>query len=149
MLLRFELENRAYFAESISDGGDDFFEKFAERHLELLAEQEAGDCAYYVFVGDDETVAGRFNLYNLIDGTASVGYRVGRQFSGSGVATSGLIELCPIAHREHALRTLIAMVSDDNIASQKVLVKAGFVAMETAVVAGRQGVRYELNLESL
>jgi ribosomal-protein-alanine N-acetyltransferase len=102
-----------------------------------------------VFVGDDGTVAGRFNLYDLIDGAATVGYRVGRQFSGSGVATSGLIKLCHIARREHALRTLSAATSDDNIASQKVLVKAGFVAMEAAVVAGRRGVRFELNLESL
>jgi ribosomal-protein-alanine N-acetyltransferase len=35
MLLQFELENRTYFAESISDRGDDYFERFAERHVEL------------------------------------------------------------------------------------------------------------------
>jgi ribosomal-protein-alanine N-acetyltransferase len=146
-LLRFELENRAYFAESISDRGDDFFEKFAERHRELLAEQEAGACAFYLLVAEDEQVVGRFNLYDLVDGTANVGYRVGQTFSGSGVATSGLIELCHIARHEHALRALSATTSDENIASQKVLLKAGFVAIEAAVVAGRQGVRYELSLE--
>lgn len=149
MVLQFELENRTYFAEAISDRGDDFFEKFDERHLELLAEQEAGVCAYYVLVGDDGTVAGRFNLYDLIDGTAEVGYRVGQRVSGCGVATSGLSELCQIAREKHALRTLRATTSDDNVASQRVLGKAGFVAIETTVVAGRRGMRYELNLESL
>jgi ribosomal-protein-alanine N-acetyltransferase len=137
-----------YFAESISDRGDDFFEKFAERHRELLAEQEAGVCAYYVLVDDDGTIVGRFNLYDLMDGTAKVGYRVGRQFSGSGVATFGLRELCGIAREKHALRTLNATTSDDNVASQRVLMKAGFVVIGMAVVAGRRGMRYELNLKS-
>jgi len=148
MLLQFELENRAYFAETISDRGDDFFENFDERHLELLAEQESGVCAFYVLVGDDETVAGRFNLYDLVDGTANVGYRVGQRVSGCGVATSGLRKLFQIARAQHALRTLRATTSDDNAASQRVLVKAGFVAIETAVVAGGRGMRYELHLES-
>jgi ribosomal-protein-alanine N-acetyltransferase len=53
-----------------------------------------------------------------------------------------------VANREHALRTLSATVSDYNVASQKVLVKAGFVPIETAEVAGRTGMRYELTLES-
>jgi ribosomal-protein-alanine N-acetyltransferase len=148
-VLQFELENRAYFAESINDRGDDFFKKYAERHHELLAEQEAGACAFYLLVTDDEKIAGRFNLYDLFDGTANVGYRVGRQFSGSGVATSGVIELCHIARKEHALRTLSATTSNENIASQKVLLKSGFVAIESAVVAGKPGVRYELSLEGL
>ena len=146
-MLQFELENRTYFAETISDRGDDFFERFDERHLELLAEQEAGSCVYYVLVDENGNVEGRFNLYDLSDGIANVGYRVGQRVSGRGVATSGLSELCQIAREGHALRTLRATASDDNVASQRVLVKAGFVAIETAVVAERRGMRYELNLE--
>ena len=38
-LLAFERENRAYFAASIPDRGDDYFATFAERHRELLAWQ--------------------------------------------------------------------------------------------------------------
>lgn len=147
-LLQFELENRIYFAETISDRGDDYFEKFHERHLELLAEQETGAFAYYVLIDDDETVAGRFNLYTLIAGTASVGYRVSQRVSGHGVATLGLVELCTIAREKHALGTLSATTSDENVASQRVLVKAGFVPMETTVVAGKRGSRFELQLGS-
>jgi len=35
--LAFERENRAYFAQSISDRGDMFFERFSEQHRELMA----------------------------------------------------------------------------------------------------------------
>jgi ribosomal-protein-alanine N-acetyltransferase len=147
LVLQFERDNRAYFARSISDRGDDFFEQFAARHRELMAEQEAGLSAYYLLLDDDEMITGRFNLYEVVDGAANVGYRVGERFSGSGVATFGVIELCRIAQREHSLRTLSASVSDENVASQRVLVKAGFVPIETTVVAGRPGMRYEINLE--
>src|ERR1035441_1849431 len=63
-VLAFELANRAYFAASISDRGDDFFAQFTDRHSALLAEQEAGTCAFYVLVADDSSVLGRFNLYD-------------------------------------------------------------------------------------
>ena len=32
-VLEFELANRAYFAASISDRGDEFYEHFTERHM--------------------------------------------------------------------------------------------------------------------
>lgn len=38
-ILAFELENRGYFAEWISDRGDEYFQQFNERHNELLADQ--------------------------------------------------------------------------------------------------------------
>lgn len=41
-LLAFERENRAYFAASVLDRGEDYFARFDERHRALLAEQEAG-----------------------------------------------------------------------------------------------------------
>ena len=75
-VLAFELANRAYFATFISDRGDEFFDQFTERYNGLLAEQEAGICIFHVLVGEDGTVLGRFNLYDLKDGTAELGYRV-------------------------------------------------------------------------
>jgi ribosomal-protein-alanine N-acetyltransferase len=41
-LLAFERENRAYFAASIPDRGDEYFAQFDQRHSDLLAEQDAG-----------------------------------------------------------------------------------------------------------
>src|SRR5215471_17653419 len=48
-LLVFELENRAYFAESISDRGEEFYDSFTEQLGSMLAEQAAGTSAFYVF----------------------------------------------------------------------------------------------------
>lgn len=145
-ILVFEQTNRAYFADYISDRGDDFYEQFSERHSALLAEQETGACVFHVLVDDDGKVVGRFNLYDLVDGTADVGYRVGQGVAGRGVATSALQDLCRIAREQYGLRTLRAATSNDNVASARVLAKVGFLATGPAKVGGRQGSRYELDL---
>jgi len=111
-----------------------------------LADQQAGVCAYYVLVADEGKVVGRFNLYDLVNGTAEVGYRVAERVAGRGVATSALQDLCRIAGEQYGLQTLRAATSSDNVASQRMLTKVGFVATGPAEVGGRQGSRYELEL---
>ena len=141
-VLAFELENRAYFAASVSDRGDDFFEQYTDRHSAVLAEQEAGIRAFYVLVAEDGSVLGRFNLVFAEDGTAELGYRVAQHAAGRGVATAAVQELCRLAAARHELHTLRAGTSRDNAASQKVLVKAGFVPdgpADPAHIGGKQG----------
>ena len=148
-VLAFELANRAYFAASISDRGDEFYAEFADRHRALLADQEAGRCACYVLVADDGPVLGRFNLYDIGDGTADLGYRVAQQVAGRGVATRSVRELCRIAAARHGLRTLRAATSHGNAASQKVLAKAGFVPVgpaDPASLGGKSGTWYQRDL---
>ncbi|MET9524470.1 GNAT family N-acetyltransferase [Streptomyces coeruleorubidus] len=149
-VLAFELANRTYFAASISDRGDDFFDQFTDRYNASLAEQEAGVCAFYVLVAEDGSVLGRFNLYDLEDGTARLGYRVAEQVAGRGVATATVRELCRIATARHGLRTLRAATSHDNVASQKVLARAGFVPVGPATPAdlgGKSGTWYQRDLQ--
>ena len=148
-ILDFELANRAYFAESISDRGDDFYEHFAERYRALLAEQESGLSIGHVLVDEHGTVVGRFNLYELVDGTAEVGYRIAQRVAGRGVATSGLRRMCRLARDEYGLRMLRAATSNENAASRRVLTKAGFVGVGPVEIGGRPGARYELALASL
>jgi ribosomal-protein-alanine N-acetyltransferase len=148
-VLTFELVNRAYFAASISDRGDEFFDQFTDRHNALLAEQEAGIGAYYVLVADDGSVLGRFNLFGLEDGTAVLGYRVAQHVAGRGVATATVRELCRLAAARHGLRTLRAATSRENVASQKVLAKAGFVPAgpaDPADIGGKTGTWYQRDL---
>jgi ribosomal-protein-alanine N-acetyltransferase len=148
-VLAFELANRAYFAASISDRGDDFFEHYADRHSALLAEQEAGTGAFYVLVAEDGSVLGRFNLLLAGDGTAELGYRVAQHAAGRGVATAAVQELCRLAAARHGLRTLRAATSRDNAASKKVLAKAGFVPAgpaDPAHIGGKQGTWYQRDL---
>ena len=107
-VLAFESANRAYFASSISDRGDGYFETFAERHRALLAEQDAG----------------------------------AQQVTGRGVATAAVRDLCLLASTEHGVRTFRAAASHENVASQRVLLKAGFVEVgpaEPSDIGGKQG----------
>ncbi len=148
-VLAFELANRAYFAAFISDRGDEFFGQFAERHSALLAEQEAGLGAYHVLVAEDGSVLGRFNLIFAGDGTAELGYRVAQDVAGRGVATATVRELCQLAAARYGLRTLRAATSRENVASQKVLSKAGFVPAgpaDPAHLGGKSGTWYQLDL---
>jgi ribosomal-protein-alanine N-acetyltransferase len=147
-VLAFELANRGYFADFISDRGDDFFEQFTERHQAMLAEQEAGHCAYYVLADEDGSVVGRFNLYDIKGGTAVLGYRVAQHVAGRGVATAAVRELCQLAPARHGLRTLKAATTRDNVASQKVLTKAGFVPAGPGEIAGKPGIWYRRDLTS-
>jgi ribosomal-protein-alanine N-acetyltransferase len=148
-VLAFELANRAYFAGFISDRGDEFYDDFTDRHRALLAEQGAGFGAFYVLVAEDGSVLGRFNLYYLKDGTAELGYRVAEHVAGRGVATAAVRELCTLAAARHGLRTLRAATSHANVASQKVLAKAGFVPVcpaDPADLGGKPGTWYQLDL---
>ena len=148
-VLAFELANRAYFAASVSDRGEEFFDQFTDRHSALLAEQEAGIGAFYVLVAEDGSVLGRFNLYRFQDGTAELGYRVAQHVAGRGVATATVLELCRLAAARHGLRTLRAATSRDNAASRKVLTKAGFVPVgpaDPADLGGKPGTWYQRDL---
>jgi ribosomal-protein-alanine N-acetyltransferase len=151
-VLAFELANRAYFAASISDRGDEYFERFTERHSVLLAQQDAGIGAFHVLVAEDGSVLGRFNLIFTEDGTAELGYRVAERAAGQGVATATVRELCRLAAAEYGLHTLKAATSRENAASQKVLARAGFIPVgpaDPADIGGKQGTWYQRDLVQL
>ena len=148
-VLAFELANRAYFAAHISDRGDEYFDRFADKHRAMLAEQKAGLGAYYVLVADDGSVLGRFNLFFTGNGTANLGYRVAQAAAGHGVATATAKELIVLATTRYGLRTLRAATSTQNAASQKVLAKVGFVPAgpaDPSEIGGQQGSWYQLDL---
>ena len=148
-VLAFELANRAYFAGSISDRGDEYFDRFAEQHQAMLAEQKAGLGAYHVLVAEDGSVLGRFNLRFTEAGVAELGYRVAENAAGQGVATATVRDLSNLAATRYGLRTLRAAVSDANAASRKVLTKAGFIPTgpaDPAHIGGKPGTWYQLDL---
>lgn len=148
-VLAFEVENRGYFRSFISDRGDDYFEHFSDVHGRRLLEQEAGEGAYYVLVADDDSVLGRFNLIIHDGGVAELGYRVAARAAGRGVATAAVRDVCQLAAERHGLRRLRAATAHDNEASQRVLLKAGFVPVGPADpndVGGNPGTWHELDL---
>ncbi|MFI0813102.1 GNAT family N-acetyltransferase [Streptomyces echinatus] len=151
-VLAFELANRTYFAASVPDRGEEFFDRFTDRFNALLAEQKAGVCAFYVLVADDGSILGRFNLVDIEHRTAQLGYRVAQQVTGRGVATATVRELCRLAADRHGLRTVRAATTHDNAASHRVLTKAGFVPIgpaDPADLGGKRGTWYQCDLAFL
>ena len=133
-LLQFELENRRYFAASVSDRGDDYFSNFQTIMADKIEEQKRGDCQYYLARNSSGDIIGRVNLRgigmqaNLR--TASLGYRIGEIFCGKGYATLAVSLVCEKAKCELNIHQLKAMVSVQNVGSQRVLEKSGFMVID-------------------
>ena len=75
--------------------------------------------------------------------------RVAQHVAGRGVATATVRELCRLAAARHGLHTLRAATSSANVASQKVLTKAGFVPVgpaDPAHLGGKPGTWYQRDL---
>jgi ribosomal-protein-alanine N-acetyltransferase len=92
---------------------------------------------------------GRFNLVFAGDGVAVLGYRVAKNVAGRGVATAAVRDLCQVAAEHHGVHTVRAATSRANVASQRVLLKAGFVPVGPAGpgdVGGKSGTWYQRRL---
>ncbi|MGW1625011.1 GNAT family N-acetyltransferase [Streptomyces sp. NPDC002172] len=147
-LLAFELENRAYFAASIPDRGDEYFARFGERHQALLAEQEAGTCYFHVLVDAAGEVLGRVNLVDVANGGADLGYRIAERVTGRGLATWGVREVCRRAAGTYGLTTLRAAAAVRNTASRAVLARTGFTVTGESVLSGRPALTYLRTLDA-
>ncbi|MER7536079.1 GNAT family N-acetyltransferase [Streptomyces sp. NPDC097704] len=149
-LLAFERENREYFAASVPDRGDAYFADFAGVHRARLDEQETGTIHFHVLVGEGGEILGRFNLVDVADGSAELGYRVAERAAGRGVATAGVREVCRLAREEYGLSRLTAVTTLDNAGSRAVLGRVGFGAVGSVVLGdGEPGTAYELDLGEL
>lgn len=89
-VLAFELASRTNFAAFVSDRGDAFFDEFQRAVRRTTCREGDRRDAHYVLLDDDGSVLGRFNIYDIKDGTADVGYRVAKRVAGRGVATAGV-----------------------------------------------------------
>uniref|UniRef100_A0AAU2UXH3 GNAT family N-acetyltransferase n=1 Tax=Streptomyces sp. NBC_00003 TaxID=2903608 RepID=A0AAU2UXH3_9ACTN len=145
-LLEFERENRAYFAASIPDRGDDYFVHFDARHQALLAEQDAGTCFFHLVVDDDGAVLGRVNLVDAAEGSAELGYRIAERAAGKGLATASVREACALALTEYGLTTLTAVTTLDNTGSRTVLARTGFTPTTEIRLDDRPGLRFVRDL---
>ncbi|MEU1468916.1 GNAT family N-acetyltransferase [Streptomyces sp. NPDC005761] len=142
-LLTFEQENRAFFAASVPDRGDDYFTHFDTHLAERLAEQATGACHFHVLVAADGEVLGRFNLVDVADGSAELGFRLAEKATGRGLATATVRELFTLCTTTYALTELRAAAAATNTASRAVLTRTGFVPTgEEPVLGGERGVGY-------
>ncbi|MFJ4911944.1 GNAT family N-acetyltransferase [Streptomyces sp. NPDC088726] len=146
-LLAFERANRAFFAASVPDRGDDYFARFAARHEALLAEQATGTDHFHLLVAEDGEVLGRFNLTHVADGTADLGFRLAEKATGRGLATSAVHHLFTLCTTAYALTALRASAAVTNTASRAVLTRTGFVPTgEEVLLSGKRGLAYAREL---
>ncbi|WP_251668484.1 GNAT family N-acetyltransferase, partial [Sporosarcina sp. NCCP-2331] len=132
-LYAFELENRAFFEEMVLSRGNDYYkpEIFRSRHRALLAEQSEGISYFYLIKDQEGTILGRINLVDINKNskTGHLGYRVGQQHTGKGIAKTAL-QLLLEKVSELGIKQILAKTTSNNTASQKVLKKNGFTQME-------------------
>ncbi|MFJ9561435.1 GNAT family N-acetyltransferase [Streptomyces fuscichromogenes] len=141
-LLAFERENRAYFAASVPDRGDDFFARFDDMLRDRLAEQAAGICYFHVLLDAEGEVLGRVNLMDVADGGADLGYRIAERATGRGLATSGVRRVCELAATGYGLTVLRAAARLENTASRAVLARTGFTVTGETRLSGLPGLTY-------
>jgi ribosomal-protein-alanine N-acetyltransferase len=145
-LLAFEQENRAYFAASIPDRGDEYFAEFEARHAELLAWQASGTAYFHVLVAEGGDVVGRVNLMEVADGSAELGYRIAQKAANKGLATAAVREIRELAAERYKLTRLRARVTSDNPASRTVLERNGFAATGDLVLNDKPAVSFVCEL---
>lgn len=129
-LLRFELDNRAWFERHIEPRGDAFYSAAGvHAHIaEFLAAFAVGTRHPCVIVDGDGAVIGRANLKEIDcqAGGAEVGYRIAASHAGNGLATAAVLHLVALAREEWRLERLYAYVLPANLASARVLEKCAF-----------------------
>ncbi|MFB7244059.1 GNAT family N-acetyltransferase [Streptomyces populi] len=145
-LLSFERENRAYFAATIPDRGDAFFDRFDAVLRERLDEQATGLAHFHLVVDDAGAVLARINLVDVAHGSADLGYRVAERATGQGLATAAVREMCALATSAYGLNALRARTTVDNGASRTVLARTGFLVTGDIELNGRPGLRFARDL---
>ncbi|MDG4857840.1 GNAT family N-acetyltransferase [Streptomyces sp. T-3] len=141
-LLEFERENRAYFAASVPDRGEEFFAEFDARFAQLLEWQAAGTDYLHVLVTEGGEVLGRVNLIEAAGGSAELGYRIAQKAAGQGLATAAVHEVRELAAAQYGLTRLRAKATMDNPASHKVLQRNGFVAVSELTLNDKPAMSY-------
>ena len=127
----FEKENREYFERNLPPRPANYFdlEGFKEITRELLREQENHD-VYMNLIRDTQGVmVGRINLSVLENNrkTAELGYRIGENVSNLGYDSEAVKLVLEKAFTTYDLNRIIAGTATGNLASQRVLLKNGFI----------------------
>lgn len=131
-LFEFESQNRRFFEEMVPSRGDDYYEYsyFGDRLNELLQEQKEGLSYFFLIKDEYENIVGRMNVVDIYTSNdckiGHVGYRIGEQYVGKGVATNALKLVINKVVEEYKVNEFFAKTTIENVASQKVLEKSGF-----------------------
>lgn len=134
-LFEFENKNREYFEKMVPSRGADYysFEKFKNIHQSLLHEQANGLSYFYLIKNKKGAILGRINVVDIYysKSIGNLGYRVGQKYVGQGIASRALQLLLNMILEEGCINQLNAKTTKNNIASQRLLEKNGFIHVNT------------------
>ncbi len=145
-LARLVRANREFLAPWEPVRGEDYFTEDGQRAdiLGSLAQYAQGVKVPHVIVRESGGIAGRITLNTVVRGafqSASVGYWLGAADNGRGLATAAVRDMIKLAFQDLGLHRLEAGTLVDNVRSQRVLERSGFVrfglAPEYLEIAGR------------
>lgn len=111
---------------------DDLTRAAYKRRLSIYAREiEAGNAwPFFIFADADQALVGAITLSNVRRGvaeTGTLGYWIGQPFAGRGHGTAAARAMVAYAFDDLKLHRVEAACVPDNIASRRVLEKAGFV----------------------
>lgn len=111
---------------------DDLTRAAFRRRLTIYGrEMEAGNAwPFFIFADSDQSLVGAITLSNVRRGvaeTGTLGYWIGQRFAGQGLATAAVRAMVGYAFDDLNLHRVEAACVPDNVASRRVLEKAGFV----------------------
>jgi len=132
-LLRFELDNRAFFESLINARPPEYYSLEGVAAGIQVAQREAlQDVGHQYLVRDAHgTLVGRLNFMRVRRAhfhSAEVGYRFAQSACGRGYASAALRQALGLAFGPLGLKRLEAISRPENIGSCKVLQRNGFVA---------------------
>lgn len=132
-LFAFEVKNRMWFEGWVGPRPDSYWE--LSSLIKVVQNQvDAGEWMYLIkSVG---RILGRINLTNEGNGVAQLGYRIGQDQAGRGVASKAVIQMVGKAP-SLGLWALEARVLAGNDASYRVLEKARFRVTDESTIDGR------------
>ncbi|CAG9621502.1 hypothetical protein BACCIP111883_02275 [Sutcliffiella rhizosphaerae] len=129
-LFEFESKNRSHFEKSVPSRGEKYYilEHFLEGLTDLLEEQNRQDSYFYLIKDEMGSILGRINIIdiNRQQKVGHLGYRVGENAVGKGVASKAVAQILEQT-KDLEIVSIKAKTTLDNIASQKVLEKNGFM----------------------
>ena len=129
-LFQFELKNRHFFEQMIPGRGDDYYqyESFSDNQRVLLQEQTDEKCFFYLVKNNQADIIGRVNIIDLdVEGTVSIGYRIGESFTGQGIAKEAVRLVIEKAMDIPEIKTIIGKTTTNHLSSQRVLERNGFI----------------------
>lgn len=131
-IYQFEMRNRAFFETVLPPRPTTYnvYESFEKLMNEFMFEQLTGDFIMYTVRDEEGYLAGRINLQVMFEkGTrrAELGYRVDCNYRGKGVMTGAVSAVLVEAFTKLGIAEVVAGTAVENIASQRVLEKNGFI----------------------